>query len=638
MESFNDAARDAQLADFLKQQQEAVQADKEAKARKKAMQEAEKALRAKQRAEKESAQAAYATAKRSLREEKLEADKKAAEEFAGGYTPLGTRGKYIVVWSIARKEVMDIAPTDLLSPATWITVCTNAWVNTHWVEYVNNVPQPIDYKAHGAMVADECARIGHYDAACELGAGVHRIDDNDTALAVNSKELFRTDGEAIKRISKEKVYKPSRDLGITPATVPATAKDVKQVLKTLSTWTFKRKSDPKLLIGWIAAAYLCGATSWRTHVSLTGCRGVGKSALVDLLAKLLGRAGYKADGGSSAAGIRQLLGTDSIAYLSDESEADAKHLAALLAFFRTASSGGTVLRGTQDQAGAAFTSKCVGLIAGIVRPMMNAADTSRFLMLELTERAKGTHTDLPFLAKDTAKARKVANYLGVKMFARMVKNWGRFLTTVDLVREEMRKMGDENRFADTLGTLIAAAHVMLEEKPLIAKNAKKWIEGFDLADAREQVATTADEVDLLDLIMSSTVSYDGMPWMISQLAQRAVGSKKCASSIQLLAQYGIRADRMKDDQISLMITPKNPQLQALLAKVGKGSYDVTAVLMRIKGAEKDSQRIGGKTCHGIRVPTPLTFVIDTKKPMTLNEEMNTVLNAPQYLEADTQNM
>ena len=283
------------------------------------------------------------------------------------------------MWALARGRIETIPVSAVTSPSVLMTVAGGlAWCEAAYGAPGRNGGTVVNWQRMGGELVAACTAFGAFNADAVRGLGVWPAEGDADVLVVNSGSIFRTDGAPQQRLDGVYVYPASGDLGVSPTTVPATPAEVAHLLAALETWRWARPTDATVMLGWLCYAYLAGAVPWRVHLNLTGSRGTGKSLLQRLLARLLGRAALLVDGDSTEAGIRQRVGQAALALLIDEGEADGAKLARLLQFLRSASSGATVLRGTQDQLGAKFTLRVAAMVAGICTPWLAAADESRF--------------------------------------------------------------------------------------------------------------------------------------------------------------------------------------------------------------------------------------------------------------------
>ncbi len=261
-----------------------------------------------------------------------------------------------------------------------------------------------------------------------------------------------------------------------PSAKKASTEAARALLALLKTWNWARPSiDPMLALGWIGAAMHGGALKWRPLAWITGDRASGKSTLQELIGMLL-------DGGilqttdATEAAIRQLLGYQTLPVAIDEAEAeeDDRKLQALIKLARQAASGGRIARGGQDHQGHEFVARSCFLFSSILVPSLNAADRSRLAVFELGELPAGARSPKLMAAKTgklpagSLTAAQVALELretGAQLRRRLADGWGQWSRILELYHDAMIDTGGHGgRSADQFATLLAAAHVMLEDE------------------------------------------------------------------------------------------------------------------------------------------------------------------------------
>jgi hypothetical protein len=231
-----------------------------------------------------------------------------------------------------------------------------------------------------------------------------------------------------------------------------------ELLKWLGTWNWSRPGiDARLALGWITIARLGGALDWRTLIWITGGAGTGKSTLMDLI-KALFDGGLLKLGSATEAAIRQLLGQDTLPVLLDETEAeeDDRKLQAILSLARIAASGDDIGKGGQDHQGVKFTARSNFVFSSILIPPLVPADKSRFVVLELKELPAGARA--PKIKASEKRAMCAA------LTRRLVDQWSRWEPVLEAYREALIDYGGHKaRGADVFGTLLAAAHLVLDD-------------------------------------------------------------------------------------------------------------------------------------------------------------------------------
>ena len=223
----------------------------------------------------------------------------------------------------------------------------------------------------------------------------------------------------------------------------------------LSTFTFERPLvDPVLLIGWMAAAFLGAALDWRPMIFVVGDRGVGKSSLQTLIKGVLGDALIKA-ADTTAAGIYQRVGQDSLPVAVDELEAgaDNSRVLAVIKLARLAASGDMMMRGGSNHVGTSFRAFNCFLFSAINRPPVPPQDLSRMALITLMPRDPSrTAERVPVIDADV---------VGRMMLRRLVDAWPHFQEFYALYRAALGKGGHDGRGQDTYGTLLTCAHLVL---------------------------------------------------------------------------------------------------------------------------------------------------------------------------------
>ena len=503
----------------------------------------------------------------------------------GGFRALGRCGRSNFLWSRKNDNQYEIINSALASETELQALCGVDWCEAMYGETDKNGRLRVDYKALASDILRAIEQAGPFSPDAVRGMGVWLDASDESALVVNSKTIFRSDGAEIDRIG-DYVYPAAGDLGVAKDTPRATVQQMHELLKTLRTWNFSRDSDAVMLLGWISLAYLCGALPWRPHLSVTGERGSGKSSLQTLIKNLLGNAAISVDGSSTAAGIRTKMQQNSIAILLDEAESeDGRKLAQHMNFFRTGSSGSTRLQSSKDQTSIEYTIRSIGMLSGIVPPMMKAADQSRFLFMQIKSVNKGC--TLPHLVNDQISARD----LGRGMFARTLSLWPRLNRAQQIIREVSYETLADTRSVDTLSPCIAAAWCQMNDGEMTAQNAREFIKGLDLEADYDRMEETKDHEELHDQMMSAIieVSINGktMKKMLSSVCEAAVLENSTGCYREELEKCGIVVfPDTTDHQPRMGIWSKSPGFRELFKGTKFASADLETVLRRLPMCEK----------------------------------------------------
>ena len=373
-------------------------------------------------------------------------------------------------------------------------------------------------------ICDSCIKKGIYNIENIKGFGIFKDELNENELIINTAKIWGTSKEFKKeRVWGRTVFNNEKDLFFNEGQDLPTNSDIKKLYDILSGWNWERgDQDIKMVTGWVLCATLAGAVNWRTHASLTGGRGTGKSTFLEyFLNKILGQFSMLADGGSSEAGIRQNVGNSSCAVLLDESESDGKRLSSILTMLRSSSSGSTLLRGTADQKAKNYSLKIAGFLAGIVPPDLNAADASRFLVLSLKPARAGARAPIEIYDE------KFMKNLGLKLVAFIVKYFKDFLEIKEKVTKIMLLGGADGRYCETNAPLVASSFMLYNlfsnetSENDIFDNEQCKLRDFDEVEFMQFISkfdfkkeidnnNKKDEEELLNYIFSSKLSSESI--------------------------------------------------------------------------------------------------------------------------------
>lgn len=241
-----------------------------------------------------------------------------------------------------------------------------------------------------------------------------------------------------------------------------------EIYRRLQGWNHARgEVDARLLLGFLGSAVLGAAIEWRPMTFITGDKSTGKSTLQRMIrALLVGRMVGTVD--ASEAALRGLIGQDSKAISFDEIEADATNDKAqqVMKLARTAASGDDAYRSSQSQTIKSFTLRGSFIFSAIIPPSMRQADMARFTFFRMQPLTKGMK---PPVLNDV-ELRK----LGARLVGRITGQWTRWEATLAAFSEALQAQGHEHRGALQFGTLLASAHMMLEDAEPDAADLTTW--------------------------------------------------------------------------------------------------------------------------------------------------------------------
>jgi len=311
---------------------------------------------------------------------------------------------------------------------------------------------------------DACAYIGVFDDADRVrGRGAWKDDDGGLIYHAGDMVLFRGRWLAPGRHG-EWVF-PARPA--LPRPWPERVSDGsagpgQELLDIFETWNWRRSEiDARLLLGWVAMSMLSGALDWRAAAFLTGEKGSGKSTLQAVVAGVHGRALVKSVNTTGPA-LYQRLKHDSTPVAIDELEAQAENGGGqrqgdqIIQLVRTASSGGTINRGSSEGISREYQCRSAFLLSAINIPAMRGQDQSRFAILALQPFPDPEPGVVPADPDfDTSRLELV----GRQLLRRMIDGWPRWAATLKAFRHALMEAGHDPRGADQFGALLAAEHI-----------------------------------------------------------------------------------------------------------------------------------------------------------------------------------
>lgn len=362
-----------------------------------------------------------------------------------------------------------------------------------------------NFKADGVSMdfIDACGNLPPWSAVDRVrGRGAWRDDKGGLILHLGDKVIF-PDGEERPGLIGDYLYTKR-----TPLPEPVRARQPsgpddapRQILETLQRWNWGRaKLDPMLMLGWICAAMLGGALDWRPAVFVTGDKAVGKSTIQKLVREVIGP-GLIQSANTTAAGIYQHVGNDSLPVAIDELEASAKpqKVMAIIELARQAASGTVMYRGGSDNVGTEFKAQSCFMFSSINMPPLEPADRTRMAVLELRKVAEENRGSPPDLSD--------MPHCGRELMRRLIDRWGDgdLWNIINLFRSALvRLAGHDGRGADTFGTLYALAWAALHDGVPEDAAIKEMADLLKAEDLAEFVATEENWNSCLSWLLNAS--------------------------------------------------------------------------------------------------------------------------------------
>ena len=330
------------------------------------------------------------------------------------------------------------------------------------------------------------------------------------------------------------------------------------------------------ILGFIVSSLAGASIPWRSHLWITGPRGTGKSTIWKIMREVYGEYSVSLDGRSSAAGIRQQVKSSTRPVLLDEAEPGEMRGEGkgVLALARSSSSGSEIFLGTPSGDSVTYCLHSSFCFASINPADLNAADASRFHVVNLKRRAGGR---IPRFGKG------FLHTFGQVILQSIINRYDEFTGAIEKAKESL--VGEEERLKDTVGTLIGSAGFAMP-KLLEVETMKYDKEAFKEDDARI----------LLEKILSARIETD------LTVSQSVLGEDRVESAEAL----GVKRVRSEKHGDYIFVSAKNDALKTL-AKLF-GSY--VSVLKRLPGAQERTAKLAGRVVKGIGIPIEGNIQID----------------------------
>ncbi len=483
------------------------------------------------------------------------------------------------------------------------------------------IPGMFNDKLAAAWLMRRCDSAGHYNPETpirgpgvwhddEHGLVVHHGDvitthlDGDRHGPLNTRPKLQTAGCYLGRA----IYGAGPPLS-RPAAESGNAADMRALLEMVKLWTFKDPATARLAFGFVAHAAYGAAPRWRIHFLLTGETGLGKTALINFMAALLGvPVSAKIPSGAQAhilndfseAGLRQMLSGESRTVFLDEAEErqqDSERIGAVILLLRrmAGGAGAVSVRGSSEGKSRSFTVAGTALICAINPPPMLPQDHSRIAEGELL---KG-RSDSAHLAR-VQHAIEAAEDISARFRARQLRQWPVFEQNRITYHAALREGGCDPRMADKFAGLLAAADAALHDHPVEHEAALGEVDRIKniIADLRADAAEESDALQCWNTLLGSMVDgwQRGERCTIGRLIACGKNPHSGTEARRTLLQHGLRLEVVGYGAY-IAVANKHPQLQKIFAATRWRDGGWKRALLRL---EIDGRRPVERSKTGIR--------------------------------------
>ncbi len=320
------------------------------------------------------------------------------------------------------------------------------------------------------------------------------IDGQDVVFHAGDRLLVNGDEIEIPSFvsSVRAIYEGALEIPVDAGQHASNAEAAK-IIELCEMLSWERPLYGKLLAGWLALAPVCGALAWRPHLWVTGPSGSGKSwTVANIIQPLSGPTAINVQGNTSEAGIRQMLGSDSLPVVFDEAEsedkASQKRFDGVLELARQASTetGAGIVKGSANGGAVTYLIRSMFLFASIGVAAVKKADVSRVTVLPLRKNTG------PFAQQEFDAIKRVwRETIGSPGFTSRFRSRSlRFAKVIRANAETFSTVAVEftgdKRSADQIGTLLAGAFCLTSPREITREAAREWMSKQDWTGFRSE--------------------------------------------------------------------------------------------------------------------------------------------------------
>ncbi|HEY3392415.1 MAG TPA: hypothetical protein VGK58_06900 [Lacipirellulaceae bacterium] len=372
---------------------------------------------------------------------------------------------------------------------------------------------------------------------------------------------------------------------------------VEEARELFGRWNWRQASQaPFVITGLVIASWLQSLWTWRPQVFVTGNSNTGKTVLLqDVIANgLFSHLGMFVEKPTEAA-ISQRMKHHGKVIFVDEFEKDS-HRQRILELFRTTSRGGVKIRGTADHRGIEFRLRHIPWLSAVETGLHREADKNRYIILELDavtpEKRAGFRLPVTSYLND----------LGLRLLAVGLRHYQgarervKALQSIEVEGVPARIV---ESFAVPLGVLTTVGRM---DDAGAVSFMQAVLHGWDFT-----FQSSRDDVDVLMKILTSPPAVGRDIPNVSELLKRwsDVDSK------MLLRQAGISIIEKRQARLHTELCGSNKALwicpdvvsRTILARTEYAGHAIDQYLLRLRGARRSQQRLGGdERFQGIEIP------------------------------------
>lgn len=427
--------------------------------------------------------------------------------------------------------------------------------------------------------------LASQQSAADEKVGIGIWESNNCLIAVTSRRLGLLNGKPEIQITANPVqFGTAYDIGdrlnwidldqlstdvasVKAANGQLYVDEIERLVSMLGHWTYLPSANcfPEVITGMVLATFVQTLWEWRPQIFLTGQASAGKSTMLKMIAHIFGPI-CKTSSNSSAAGLRQYLGTSGRIVMCDELE-KSRHRPDILEMIRASGRGDDSFRGTAGHKHKQFRLQHIFWCASIESGLRSEADQSRFIVAEI-RRISGL--EMPTINE--------LNEMGKKLLSAAICAYRAARRLIPVLIANRNK-DTHPRIAESYAVPVAmyASAIGLDDAEAIQLYQKS------LSSILGGETVESDSDSLLQDIMTAKVRLvRGERAVLDVLSEIYMDT----GSEEVLASVGIRVTR-ESIYLNHRAVAKH-----LLCRTDWEGKRIDTVLMRLPGAERVQKRFG----------------------------------------------
>lgn len=441
------------------------------------------------------------------------------------------------------------------------------------------------------------------------------IDGKDVVYHAGDRLIINGGSVAIPKYnsSRRAIYHGALRIDTETEEIASNA-DSAKLIELCEMLSWERPLYGKLLAGWLALAPIGGALRWRPHLWVTGPSGSGKSWIVsNIIQSLVGDAALHVQGATSEAGIRGMLGSDSLPVVFDEAESEDKSSQArfesILTLARQSSTetGAGIVKGTAQGGSVTYLIRSAFLFASIGVAAVKKSDVSRISILQLKKnlgRNAADHFDqVVALWKTTVSSDGYCS----KFRARCIKNAKIIRENCEIFARVAVDFTGDKRSADQIGALLAGAYSLTTSKIVSDSIALEFMKSQDWAGFKSEDVDN-DENQCLAHLAASAIRFDvaganynrTISEVIADIQSDPLSGDDAGTMMRkkdrmdALQRHGVR---FCPETRGIFVANNHPALEQIFANTAWGSSKWKHQLERVTGAKRMGVMVFGGQCR-----------------------------------------